>query len=159
FTAGLFYMSFRARNQYWVAANVLDWDSIIIGALQGIGSNKATLDALPAFVAEVRHGDVQSRSAFLEGTYQIIPDELKTTIGVRFNDDRGSALANKIGLLTVGPYVAGSQVNLPVDFHYPFDAGVHCTSLNPPTPVGCSPLNGRRHVVTTDLFTGRALIE
>jgi outer membrane receptor protein involved in Fe transport len=160
FSAGFFYMGFRGRNQYWVAAPLLDWTAIAIGTLQGLGSNTAKVDALPAFVAEVRHGDVQSRSAFLEGTYEIVPDELKTTVGVRFNDDRQSALANAVGLLTLGAFnVGATNVNLPVTFRYPYDAGTFCTSLNPPTPAGCSPYNHRKHVITTDLITGRALIE
>src|SRR6185437_6677375 len=32
FTAGAFWISFDSRNRYWVAANGLDWESMVIGA-------------------------------------------------------------------------------------------------------------------------------
>ncbi len=35
FSAGAFWMSFDSRNQYWVASNGLDWESIAVGAAFG----------------------------------------------------------------------------------------------------------------------------
>src|SRR5258707_13761373 len=47
--------------------------------------------ALPIVNAEIRRSFVQSRSAFLEGSWDIA-NELKLIVGARFNDDRDSEL-------------------------------------------------------------------
>jgi len=101
FTAGAFFMSFDSRNQYWVASNGLDWEAIVLGAAIGAGAGNAPLvDASTSYDGEYRRGAVQSRSAFLEGTYDFTP-ELKLIAGARFNDDRTSDQ-------TTSPAVGGS---------------------------------------------------
>lgn len=94
FSAGLFYMDFVSENQYWVAANSLDWESAVLGAFltpcsSGTCSTRPYLLAMPTFDAEYKRGLVENRSAFLEATYEIT-DELKVIAGARFNDDRDS---------------------------------------------------------------------
>lgn len=96
FSAGLFYMDFVGENQYWVAANSLDWESAVLGAFLTPCNNASCstnpyMLAMPTFDAEVRRGLQESRSAFLEGTYDIT-DDLKVIAGGRFNDDRASYL-------------------------------------------------------------------
>ncbi len=148
FTAGFFYMTYDSHNQYWVAATGLDWESVVLGAFStpavGPGSTIPFLLAMPTFDAESRRNMVQSRSAFLEGTYEVIPDELKVIAGARFNDDRSSLLRTPIavggGLLTTGLFPLGSTaVNLPITARVP------------------TVVNGKS-VNTTDLWTGRVSV-
>jgi iron complex outermembrane receptor protein len=151
FSAGAFWMSFQSRNQYWVASSSLDFEAIAIGGLNraltiaGGGPDQGPIvTALPTFDAEYRRGDVQSRSAFVEGTWDVIPDSLKVIVGARYNDDRTSLLRTPIpvggGLLTNGFALIGSTtVNLPV------------TSRSPTL------VTGQANNVT-DLWTGRATI-
>ncbi len=108
FSAGAFWMSYTARNQYRVAASVLDYDAILVGASARFltFNSPATpgLDigpvvaALPTFDSEYRRNDVQSRSAFLEGTYDVMPDTLKVIVGARYNDDRSSLLRSPLAV-------------------------------------------------------------
>jgi outer membrane receptor protein involved in Fe transport len=156
FSAGAFWMSFQSRNQYWVASSSLDFEAIAIGGLNraltfaGLGIDQGPIvTALPAFDAEYRRGDVQSRSAFLEGTWDIIPDSLKIIAGARYNDDRSSLLRTPIpvggGLLTNGFALIGSTtVTLPVNVNSPSIAST------PAAPLG--PNN------VTDLWTGRVTV-
>ncbi|MGZ5529582.1 MAG: hypothetical protein ACXWJB_12975, partial [Limisphaerales bacterium] len=153
FSAGAFWMSYQARNQYWVASNGLDFEAIAIGGIArfltvaaGGSDPGALVTALPAFDAEYRRNDVQSRSAFLEGTYDVIPDELKVIVGARYNDDRSSLLRTPAaiggGLLTDVPgfaLIGSTDVTLPV------------TSRSPTL------VNGKANN-TTDLWTGRATV-
>jgi outer membrane receptor protein involved in Fe transport len=125
FSAGAFWMSYQARNQYWVASSSLDEEAIAIGAIarflteaSGGGDPGALVAADPTFDAEYRRNDVQSRSVFLEGTWDVIPDELKVIAGARYNDDRASLLRTTIpvggALLTNGLGLLGNPVNLAV---------------------------------------------
>jgi outer membrane receptor protein involved in Fe transport len=113
FSAGIFWMSYDGRNQYWVASNGLDWESMVIGAFAG-GSfgNTPLMQANPTFDSEYRRGAVQSRSVFLEGTYEF-KDNLRLIAGARYNDDRSSALTTPVAagglLLTNGFAVVGTQ--------------------------------------------------
>ncbi len=100
FSAGAFFMSFDGRSQYWVASNGLDWESAVIGAFAGTGAGGPGVDlplmqANPTFDSESRRDATQSRSAFLEATYDF-NDELKLIAGARYNDDRTSALTSPI---------------------------------------------------------------
>ncbi|MEI9995848.1 MAG: TonB-dependent receptor [Rhizomicrobium sp.] len=96
FSAGAFWMSYDGRNQYWVASDGLDWESIALGAFTGGNfGNAALMAANPTFDSETRRGAVQSRSVFLEGTYDIT-DTLKLIAGARYNDDRTSTLTTPI---------------------------------------------------------------
>jgi outer membrane receptor protein involved in Fe transport len=91
FSAGAFFMSFDSRNQYWVASNGLDFEAIELGAfVGGSAGNLPLVDASTSYDGEYRRGAVQSRSAFLEGTYDF-NDALKLIAGARYNDDRTSA--------------------------------------------------------------------
>ena len=103
FSSGVFWMSFDSRNQYWVAANGLDWESMAIGAVAGSGFDLPLMAASTSYDGEYRRGAVQSRSAFLEGTYDIIPDELKLIAGARYNDDRTSSIDDDLGRRRTSP--------------------------------------------------------
>jgi outer membrane receptor protein involved in Fe transport len=167
FTAGLFYMTYDAHNQYWVAAPGLDWESAAIGSFFGAaaGIPAAIMTSLPTFDAEYRRNNITSRSAFLEGTYDIL-DDLKVIVGARFNDDRESLLRTPVavggGLLTnnqgiggpptfTGPFypLGSTTVNLPVNVRLP-----SCALI--PQLAGCPA--GTSPVTTTDLWTGRVSI-
>ena len=92
-------MSYDSRNQYWVASNGLDWESIAVGAIAGgSAGNLPLMLASPDYDGEYRRGAVQSRSIFLEGTYDFIPDTLRLIAGARYNDDRSSAITTPIAV-------------------------------------------------------------
>ena len=160
FSAGAFWMSFDSWNQYWVASNGLDWEAIAIGAVAGGNAgNLPLVDASTSYDGEYRRGAVQSRSAFLEATYDILPDELKAILGARFNDDRASDLTTPIAvggsLLANGFYPVGTP-----------SCGPNVIQTSPPSPtcVGWQgtfrqPLgsDGKENNVT-DLWTGRATL-
>jgi len=162
FSAGAFFMSFDGRNQYWVASNGLDWESMVIGAFAGSSVGGVPLmQADPTFDSEYRRGAVQSRSAFLEGTYDITND-LKFIAGARYNDDRSSAQTTPIdppapvggGLLLTNGFVAvGTQ---------------SCTANGGIAVAGCvgypgtfrepTSINGKQNN-TTDKWTGRMTLQ
>jgi hypothetical protein len=160
FSAGAFWMSFDSWNQYWVASNGLDWEAITIGALVGGGAgNLPLVDASTSYDGEYRRGAVQSRSAFLEATYDVIPDELKVIVGGRYNDDRQSDITTPIAvgglLLANGFYPVGTP-----------SCGPNFVQTSPPSPscVGWQGTfrqptgsNGKENNVT-DLWTGRATV-
>jgi len=156
FSAGAFWMSFDSRNQYWVAANGLDWESMVIGAFAGSGFHLPLMLASTSYDGEYRRGAVQSRSAFLEGTYDIIPDELKFIAGARYNDDRNSDITTPIavgGLLLANGFV---PIGTP-----------SCTANGGEAAPGCVGWQGTfreptditgKKVDSTDLWTGRATL-
>ena len=112
FSAGLFFMSFDSRNQYWVASNGLDWESMVLGAfVGGAAGNLPLMDASTTYDGENRRGAVQSRSIFLEGTYEF-SDTLKLVAGARYNDDRQSSLGTTaaVGGLLLSNSAAGALV-------------------------------------------------
>jgi iron complex outermembrane recepter protein len=156
FSAGAFWMSFDSRNQYWVAANGLDWESMVIGAFAGNAAGLPLMLASTSYDGEYRRGAVQSRSGFLEGTYDIIPDELKVIAGARYNDDRTSDLTTQIpvgGLLLANGFV---PIGTP-----------SCTANGGAAAPGCigwpgtfrepTAINGKA-VFTTDKWTGRVTV-
>ncbi|HUO91216.1 MAG TPA: TonB-dependent receptor plug domain-containing protein [Rhizomicrobium sp.] len=157
FSGGIFWMSFDGRNQYWVASNGLDWESMVIGAFAGgAAGNLPLMAANPTFDSEYRRGAVQSRSIFLEGTYDLIPDTLRVIAGARYNDDRVSALTTPIAagglLLTNGFALVGTQ---------------SCTANGGLAAPGCvgypgtfrlpTGITGQQNSVT-DLWTGRLTV-
>ena len=155
FTAGAFYMSYTAWNQYWVAAPGLDWESAVLGAASTpSASTTGLMLAMPDFDAEYRNNGIISRSAFVEATYDVIPDTLKVIAGARFNDDREHLLRTPTavggGLLTTGLFPIGAtNVSLPVNVNLPSCALV-------PNKAGCPAHDPQ--VTTTDLWTGRVSI-
>jgi outer membrane receptor protein involved in Fe transport len=149
FSAGLFYMTFNGENQYWVAFTGGDWASTSIGALAATFTPVPAplMDQTPDYAGESRKNMVESRSAFLEGTYDVLPDELKVIAGARFNDDREHYLRSSTGaeLLGAGFGVLGSSFFPTFNTLCPSSA-----CLSPQLwPVSKPPVN------TTDLWTGR----
>ena len=159
-SAGAFWMSYTARNQYRVAASVLDYDAILIGAanrvltIGGGGPDQgAIVAAMPTFDAEYRRNDVQSRSAFVEGTYDVIPDTLKVIVGARYNDDRSSLLRTPTPT-TLNPLLPAVGGGLLTDGF----ATIGTTTVNLPITVRSPTLvNGQQNSVT-DKWTGRATV-
>jgi outer membrane receptor protein involved in Fe transport len=152
FSAGAFYMTYDAHNQYWVAANGLDYESIVLGASVGalVAPGIPFLDAMPSFDAEYRRNNVTSRSAFLEGTYDVIPDELKVIAGARFNDDRTSLLRTPVA-------VGGGLFSTPSPFFSTFFP-LGSTLVNLPVTSRLPTFITGQNVSTTDLWTGRVSV-
>jgi iron complex outermembrane recepter protein len=159
-------MNYQGRNQYWVASNGLDWEAMTFGALAGslIYGGAPTLMSTTSYDGEYRRDDVQSRSVFLEGTYDIIPDELKAIVGARYNDDRssylttpvavgGSLLANSLALVGTQSCPSPATIpNLPSQYIIAPCVGVQMTNRIPTLLTG-------KNVTSTDLWTGRATIQ
>ncbi len=166
FSAGAFWMSFDSRNQYWVASNGLDYESMVLGAFVGSGF-APLMDASTSYDGEYRRGAVQSRSAFLEGTYDIIPDTLRFIAGARYNDDRSSVQTTPIA---VGGLLLGNTSTFAGS---PFPAGFvpigtpSCTANGGIQVTGCvgfpgtfrepTGITGQANSVT-DKWTGRATL-
>ena len=89
FHAGAFFMSTNFRNQYWDVASSQDYDAILTGMLGGnfFQHQNGLVGAMPALDAEFRNYSLTSQSGFAEGEYDIL-DNLKATLGARFNDER-----------------------------------------------------------------------
>ncbi|MBS0472818.1 MAG: TonB-dependent receptor plug domain-containing protein [Proteobacteria bacterium] len=174
FSAGAFWMSYDGRNQYWVASNGLDWESIAIGAFAGSGAGPGGIDlplmaANPTFDSEHRRGAVQSRSMFLEGTYEFT-DNLRVIVGARYNDDRSSALSTPIQgqpLYPGGP-IASVGGGLLLTNGFALVGTQSCTANGGLAAPGCvgypgvfrlpTGLTGKQNSVT-DKWTGRATIQ
>jgi len=161
-SAGLFYMGYRSNNQYWVVANSLDLAAIDFGA--AFGGAAASVAANPTFDAEYRRGDVQSRSAFLEGTYDLIPDTLKLTAGARYNDDRNNTYVSPtcIGaaLLTnvtppADPNNPASPCGSPTTAFHPIGA----TNVTIPFTKRLPTAFTGKQVTVNDKWTGRILLD
>jgi outer membrane receptor protein involved in Fe transport len=151
FTAGAFYMTYDAHNQYWVAANGLDYESIVLGASIGalVAPGVPFLDAMPDFDAEYRRNNVTSRSGFLEATYDVL-DDLKVIAGARFNDDRTSLLRTPVA-------VGGGLFTTPSPFFSTFFP-LGSTLVNLPVTSRLPTFITGQNVSTTDLWTGRVSI-
>ncbi|HXC54355.1 MAG TPA: TonB-dependent receptor, partial [Rhizomicrobium sp.] len=162
FSAGAFFMSFDSRNQYWVASNGLDWESMVIGAFAGDATKTPLMLASTSYDGEYRRGAVQSRSAFLEGTYDIVPDVLKFIAGARYNDDRSSLITTPIavgGLLLANTSGLGSNGFVTVGAQScPGSAGTQTPASNcvgwPGTFREPTAITGKANN-TTDKWTGR----
>jgi iron complex outermembrane receptor protein len=156
FTAGAFWMSFDSRNQYWVAANGLDWESMVIGAFAGNAIHVPLMLASTSYDGEYRRGAVQSRSAFVEATYDLT-DELKFIAGARYNDDRSSAQETPIavgGLLLANGFV---PVGTPSCTANGGQAAPGCVGW-PGTFRSPTAVNGKLNN-TTDKWTGRMTLQ
>ena len=147
FSAGAFYMTFNGENQYWVAFTGGDWASTTIGALAATFTPVPAplMDRTPDYAGEYRKGLVESRSAFLEATYEIT-DELKLIAGGRYNDDREHYLRSTTGAELLG---AGFGV-LGTSFFPSFTQT--CPSV---ACLGTLWPAGKPNISTTDLWTGR----
>ncbi|MEJ0028061.1 MAG: TonB-dependent receptor [Rhizomicrobium sp.] len=172
FSAGAFFMSFDGRSQYWVASNGLDWESMVIGAFAGSASgNLPLMQANTTFDSESRRDATQSRSAFLEATYDIT-DDLKVIAGARYNDDRTSALTSPIqgAPLSTAPGAPIATVGggLLLTNGFALIGTPSCTANGGLAAPGCigfpgvfrlpTDVNGKQNNVT-DKWTGRATIQ
>jgi outer membrane receptor protein involved in Fe transport len=90
FTTGAFFMGANFRNQYWIDGTTEDYGAIVLGELLGnsLSGVNGLVGSMPQLDAEFQNFSVMSQSGFFEGTYDIIPDELKFIAGTRYTNDR-----------------------------------------------------------------------
>ena len=106
-----YYLRTSGYGDYYVPGNVIDYPGIVLGALLGglkapglCGTTGCILG--PSYYHNFgRNLDLESKAAFGEVYYDIIPDELKLTVGARFTDDHKSEndrIAFVSGLIPIG---------------------------------------------------------
>jgi iron complex outermembrane receptor protein len=109
FSAGAFYMASANKFRYAWAETYQDFATETLGEFlpilfpQNLNQGKNLVGVMPYASIDYHDFYVQTRSAFLEGSYDIIPDELKVTAGARFNNDRAAAqLQGGVGFFGAG---------------------------------------------------------
>ena len=109
FSAGAFYMASTNKFRYAWAETYQDFATETLGEfLPALFPQSGTfgqnlVGVMPYASIDYHDFYVQTRSAFLEGTYEIIPDTLKMTVGGRFNNDRAAAqLEGGVGFFGAG---------------------------------------------------------
>jgi iron complex outermembrane recepter protein len=89
---GIYYLHTVTTGDYYVNASTLDYPGIILGGTSGLGVPACAAGCIlaPSYYHNVGQQDtLTSKAVFGEAYYQIIPDELKLTGGVRLtNDDK-----------------------------------------------------------------------
>lgn len=90
-----YYLAAQGRGDYYVVANTFDYPFVVLGALQGLANPDcyATGCINPGYY----HNDgtrntLTSKAIFGEIYYDIIPDDLKLTIGARYTNDHKEQL-------------------------------------------------------------------
>ncbi len=91
-----YYLRTSGNGDYYVPGNVIDYPGIVLGALLGglkapglCGTTGCILG--PSYYHNFgRNLDLELKAMFGEVYYDIIPDELKLTLGARFTDDHKS---------------------------------------------------------------------
>ena len=87
-----YYLQQHSGGDYFVNATTLDYPAIVIGALSGLAAPSlcgATGCILgPGYYRNVGdYNSLTSKSVYGEAYYDIIPDELKLTVGARWTED------------------------------------------------------------------------
>jgi outer membrane receptor protein involved in Fe transport len=111
FLVGGFYLNGKANDNYLVAANGIDFPAIALGSFLGAQGNPDL--CLPTGCVRgptiagltIQNGVLESKAFFGEVYYDILPSELKFTLGGRFTDDHKSALVRAVvvpGLVPIG---------------------------------------------------------
>ena len=106
-----YYLRTSGYGDYYVPGNVIDYPGIVLGALLGGLKAPGLCGTTGCFLGPSyyhnfgRNLDLESKAMFGEVYYDIIPDELKLTLGARFTDDHKSEndrIAFVSGLIPIG---------------------------------------------------------
>ncbi len=139
-----YYLRTSSRSDYYVASDVIDYPSIILGSVMGVLAKPPVpacmqigcIGATPYFHTFARNEDLESKAAFGEVYYDILPDELKITLGARYTEDTKSG-RGRLTLVQGGPLPIGT-----------INEEAAADTFQPYVPVGG----------TTDRWTGRAVL-
>jgi outer membrane receptor protein involved in Fe transport len=122
FLLGGYFLQTHENTDYYVGSNSLDYAGILLGGVT------STLGGLPAgligptyYHNEGRNIDLTSRSVYGEVYYDIVPDLLKLTGGLRYNEDTKSE-DSRIGVLSGYVPVGTSNEEAALNGLLPFSA-------------------------------------
>jgi outer membrane receptor protein involved in Fe transport len=147
FTVGLYHNRDRSDAHYYVDADTLDYASVILG-----GATINGFDLYPSqYDNNTNRYTLLSNSIFGEGHYDLIPNELKFTLGARYSDDTktfqsGTVLANSA--VPIGT-TSFNYLNLPI--------GESCSDNGPFNPGNLPCLSNQE--TTFKEWTGRAVLD
>jgi iron complex outermembrane recepter protein len=187
FLVGGIYNDVRAANNiYQVSAFLQDYASALVGFAQSI--SRAPLGVTPGYLGSPYFNNdtpdfsLKSYGLFGEAYWQM-NDQLKLTLGVRYNNDKKSLSSRQTFLSTITPYSAASVTASPYfngfnaglpntafgaphpSFRAPFDADADTPCSSTPTPitgvvtatVGCEAFQNRN--VSFSALTGRVVLD
>jgi iron complex outermembrane receptor protein len=150
----------KDNTDYYVASPMLDYPSILLGAFLGPFFNPlqcsggvGCVDAPPYYRNE-GHETLQSNAIFAEAYYDVLPDTLKLTAGLRYTEDTKSE-ANRIIFESVpapiGAKTIDGSINAANEVSQLLTGG--CIYDADPTRTGCQ--NYENQTVTYRKVTGR----
>jgi iron complex outermembrane recepter protein len=146
-----YYLTYEQWVQYYVNANTLDYSSIFLGAFVGnfvVGSN-GLMSAPPFYLNDTRRYELDSSAAFGELYWDIVPETLKLTLGLRQTTDKKHTIGQQTILSTYVPI--GTPDNDPfLDADPAFDAN--------PSPSAPGTQLVADQEATFDATTGRAVL-
>ena len=88
-----YYLKFLAQGDYFVGANTLDYGQSMIGALlgpfSGVPSCNTTgcIFGTPFYDNNTERSSIESKAIYGEAYWDIVPDDLKLTVGLRGTED------------------------------------------------------------------------
>lgn len=148
-----YYLAAQGRGDYYVTANTFDYPFVILGALQGLANPDCW--AVGCINPGYYHNDgtrntLTSKAIFGEIYYDIIPDDLKLTIGARYTNDHKDQLGRIFifpGVIPIGtPSESAAVAYLQAHGGGDFDASAP------------GPQSYQFNEVTYSKWTGRAVL-
>ncbi|MEI9991778.1 MAG: TonB-dependent receptor [Rhizomicrobium sp.] len=102
FAAGVYYLNENAHGDYYVGSNTLDYGQTLFGGIGGAqlfgtplqnlcispANGNGCIYGTPWYDNDTERSFVESKSVYGEGYWDIVPDELKLTVGARYTEDR-----------------------------------------------------------------------
>jgi outer membrane receptor protein involved in Fe transport len=150
----------RSNTDYYVASPMLDYPSILLGAFLGpffnplqCGGSVGCVDAPPYYRNE-GHETLQSNAIFGEAYYDVLPDTVKLTAGLRYTEDTKSE-ANRILFESVPAPIGSNTIDGSINAANEVSQalGLGCRYDADPTTEGCQ--NYENQSVTYRKVTGR----
>jgi iron complex outermembrane receptor protein len=146
-----YYLTYDSWVQYYVNANTLDYSSIFLGAFVGnfVAGTNGLMSSPPYYLNDTRLYELDSTAIFGEVYWDIVPEELKLTLGLRQTTDEKHTIGQQTILSTLVPI--GTQDNDPF------------LALDPAFDANPSPSAPGRQIVADqsakfDATTGRAVL-
>ena len=117
-----YYLTYDSSADYFVNANTLDFSSIFLGAFVGnaVFATNGLVSAPPFYLNNTSSYELDSTAFFGELYWDVIPDELKVTLGLRQTSDKKHTVAQQTILSAYAPI--GTQDNGPFLAAQGFDA-------------------------------------
>lgn len=151
-----YYLQQHSGGDYFVNATTLDYPAIILGGFLGLGDPAKCLASGcilgPGYYRNVgKYNSLTSKSVYGEAYYDIIPDELKLTVGARWTEDskfQQGRIELLSGLIPIGTTNEEQAMAALVAGGLDFDAAHPATSPN----------LWQNNSVSYDKVTGRAVL-